>query len=163
MITLDSYRKELSAILERELGGRNIQEVYLSDGGYVTFVSMTTEEDKQNLEPYVGNPNEEFKFDEIFREFFGEEMLFTIPTFTIFRIQFGIDKVKPMFEAEGLDWNREIAAVIINSSLILDCGNPTDGLYADTDEDMVESGVIDQVETMAKYCRICDDINQFLQ
>ena len=72
MITLDSYRKELSAILERELGGRNIQEVYLSDGGYVTFVSMTTEEDKQNLEPYVGNPNEEFKFDEIFREFFGE-------------------------------------------------------------------------------------------
>ena len=49
----------------------------------LTFVSMTTEEDKQNLEPYVGNPNEEFKFDEIFREFFGEEMLFTIPTFTI--------------------------------------------------------------------------------
>lgn len=163
MITLDSYRAEMAAILERELGGRHIQEVYLSGDGYVTFVSMTTEEDKQTLEPYVGTPAEEFKFDEIFQEFFAEEMLFAIPTFSVFRIQFGLDKVKPLFEAEGLDWNREIAALIINSSMILDCGNPTDGLYADTDEDMVESGVIDQVESMAKYCRICDDITQFLQ
>ena len=161
MITLDTYQAEMAAILEREIGGRNIEEVYLSGDGYVTFVSLTTETDKQTLSPYTGHPVEETTFDALFQEIFGEDVLFEMPTFTIFRIQFGIEAVKPLFEAAGMDWNRGISTIICNSSMTLDCGEPTEGLY--TAEELEESGVIDQVESMAKYCKICDDINRLLQ
>ncbi|MGI6014136.1 MAG: hypothetical protein ACOX7K_07630 [Oscillospiraceae bacterium] len=161
MITLDSYQTEMAAILDREIGNRKIEEAYLSGDGYVTFVSLTTEADKQTLSPYTGNPVEETTFDAFFQEIFGDDILFEIPTFTIFRIQFGIDTVKPLFDAAGLDWNREIGRIICNSNMILDCGGPTEGLY--TAEELEESGVIDQVESMAKYCKICDDISLSLQ
>lgn len=160
MITLEAYRAEMAKILDREIGGRNIEEVYLSGNGYVTFVSLTTETDKQTLSPYTGNPVEETTFDALFQEIFGEDILFEIPTFTIFRIQFAIDTVKPLFDAAGTDWNREISAIICNSKITLNCGEPTEGLY--TAEELEESGVIDQVESMAKYCKICDDINRLL-
>lgn len=161
MITLDRYRAEMAAILDRELGDRTIEEVYLSGDGYVTFVSITTETDRQMLTPYTGTPVEETTFDALFQEIFGEDVLFELPTFTVFRIQFGIETMKPLFEAAGLDWNREISAIICGSRMVLDCGEPTEGLY--TAEELEESGVIDQVESMAKYCRICDDICPLLQ
>ena len=161
MLTISSYREKMASILEKEIGNREIEEVYLSGNGYVTFVSLTTESDKQTLSPYSGILIEDSTFDVFLQENFGEELLFELPTFTIFRIQFGVETIQPLFEASGMDWNREIAKIICDSTMILHCGEPTEELY--TAEELEETGVIDQVESMAKYCKICDDILLFLQ